>query len=228
MLFVAFAILITVGLAIAISADAGAVFGLTQAQTASAIPLVVIGTLLASALVGRRHRLGEILSGFLVWLAIGAVLILVYTYRGDLQRMGQRIVGALQPGVAIVDRQSGNVHISRSFGGSFRVDSVVNGVPVPMIFDTGASAVVLSLRDAQAAGIDTASLNYSVPVQTANGEGRAAPIRLKTIEVGNILRHNIRAFVVEDNALDTSLLGMTFLETLSRYSVSQDSLELHN
>jgi aspartyl protease family protein len=34
--------------------------------------------------------------------------------------------------------------------------------------------------------------------------------------------------VVEDNALETSLLGMTFLETLSRYTVSQDSLELHN
>lgn len=228
MLFVAFAILITVGLAVAISADAGAVFGLTQAQTASAIPLVVIGTLVASGLVGRRHKFGEIVSGFIVWIAIGGVLVLGYTYRGDLQRMGQRVVGALQPGVAIVDPQTGNVHVSRSFGGSFRIDSAVNGVPIPMIFDTGASAVVLSLQDAQAAGVDTSALIYSVPVQTANGEGRAAPIRLKQIEVGNIVRRNIRAFVVEDNALDTSLLGMTFLETLSRYTVSQDSLELHD
>jgi aspartyl protease family protein len=228
MLFVAFAILITLGLAIAISADAGAVFGLTQAQTASAIPLVIIGTLLASALVGRRHRLGEILSGFLVWVAIGGLLVLGYTYRGDLQRMGHRVVGALQPGAAIVDPQSGNVHISRSFGGSFEVDTVINGVSTPMIFDTGASAVVLSLRDAEAAGIDTSALTYSVPVQTANGEGRAAPIRIKSMEVGNIVRNNVRAFVVQDNALETSLLGMTFLETLSRYTVSQDSLELHN
>lgn len=228
MLFVAFAILITVGLAIAISADAGAIFGLTQAQTASAIPLVVIGTLVASALVGRRHRFGEIISGFVVWIAIGGILVLGYTYRGELQSMGQRVIGALQPGAAIVDPQTGNVHIARSFGGSFLIDSVINGVPVPMIFDTGASAVVLSLKDAQAAGIDTSELTYSVPVQTANGEGRAAPIRLDTIEVGNIVRHDIRAFVVEDNALDTSLLGMTFLETLSRYTVSQDSLELHD
>lgn len=228
MLFVAFAILITIGLAVAISADAGAIFGLTQTQTASAIPLVVIGTLVASALVGRRHKLGEIVSGFLTWIAIGSILLLGYTYRGELQSMGQRVVGALQPGAAIVDPQTGNVHISRSFGGSFRVDTTVNGVSIPMIFDTGASAVVLSLRDAKAAGVDTSELIYSVPVQTANGEGRAAPIRLKQIEVGNIVRRNIRAFVVEDNALDTSLLGMTFLETLSRYTVSQDSLELHD
>lgn len=228
MLFVAFAILITIGLAIAISADAGAVLGLSQVQTASAIPLVVIGTLLASTLVGRRHRLSEIVSSFLVWIVLGAALILGYTYRGELQSMGYRVMGALQPGVALVDPQSGNVHISRSFGGSFQVESVVNGAPVSMIFDTGASAVVLSLSDARAAGIDTDGLSYSVPVQTANGEGRAAPIRIETIEVGNIVRRNIRAFVIDDNALGTSLLGMTFLETLSRYSVSQDSLELHN
>lgn len=228
MLFVAFAILIVVGLAVAVSADAGAVFGLTQAQTASAIPLVVIGTLVASALVGRRHRLGEIISGFVIWIAIGGILVLGYTYRSDIERMGQRVVGALQPGAAIVDPQTGNVHISRSFGGSFSVDTRINGTNIPMIFDTGASAVVLSHVDADAAGIDTDSLRYTIPVQTANGTGTAAPVRIEQIEVGNIVRRNIRAFVVEDNALETSLLGMTFLETLSRYTVSQDSLELHD
>ena len=36
------------------------------------------------------------------------------------------------------------------------------------------------------------------------------------------------AFVTEDGALETSLLGMTFLETLSRYSVTQNSLELQD
>ncbi|SDG34158.1 retropepsin-like aspartic protease family protein [Pelagibacterium luteolum] len=228
MLFVAFAILIVVGIAIAISADFGALFGLTQGETARAIPLVVIGTLLASALVGRRHRLGEIISALAIWVAIGAVLLVGYTYRGELQSVGQRVMGSLQPGAAIVDPQTGNVHVARSFGGSFRIDTRINGAEVPMIFDTGASAVVLSLRDAEAAGIDTRSLSFTVPVQTANGTGAAAPVRIDQLEVGNIVRSNIRAFIVQDNALDTSLLGMTFLETLSRYTVSQDSLELHD
>lgn len=228
MLFVAFAILIVVGLALAVSADFGAVFGLTQGQTARMIPLVVILTLLASTLVGRRHRLGEIVSGFAIWAAIGAVLVVGYTYRGELQQMGQRVTSALQPGVAIVDPQSGNVHVSRAFGGSFRIETQVNGANVPMIFDTGASAVVLSLTDAEAAGIDTTGVSYSVPVQTANGTGWAAPIRIEQLEVGNIVRRNIRGFIVEDNALETSLLGMTFLETLSRYTVTRDSLEMHD
>jgi aspartyl protease family protein len=46
------------------------------------------------------------------------------------------------------------------------------------------------------------------------------------MEVGGIVRKDVRAFVAQDDALDTSLLGMTFLETLTRYAVSSDSLEL--
>jgi aspartyl protease family protein len=228
MLFVAFAILITVGIALAINADFGSFLGLTQGQTARAIPLVIILTLLASALVGRRHRLGEIVSGFVVWIAIGSVFFVGYALRDDLPRLGQRLLGELQPGAAIVDPETGNVQISRSFGGSFRVDTQVNGAMIPMIFDTGASAVVLSAADARQVGIDTASLNYTLPVQTANGTGFAASVTLDRVEVGNITRSRIRAFVAQEGALDTSLLGMTFLETLSRYSVTRDALEMHD
>ena len=65
-----------------------------------------------------------------------------------------------------------------------------------------------------------------MPVMTANGTGRAAVVELDRIEVGGISRRNVRAFVAEDGALQGSLLGMTFLETLSRYSVAGDKLEL--
>jgi aspartyl protease family protein len=87
---------------------------------------------------------------------------------------------------------------------------------------------VLSAADARQVGIDTASLNYTLPVQTANGTGFAAPVTLDRVEVGNITRSRIRAFVAQEGALDTSLLGMTFLETLSRYSVTRDALEMHD
>ena len=97
-----------------------------------------------------------------------------------------------------------------------------------MIFDTGASAVVLTVADAEAAGIDTRDLRYTVPVATANGRGMAARTQIDSISVGGITRRNITAFVTEAGAMDTSLLGMTFLETLGRYSVTQNSLELQD
>lgn len=228
MLFVAFAILITVGIALAINADIGTLIGLTQDQTARAIPLVIMLTLLASTLVGRRHRFGEIIAGFVIWIAAGAVLFVGYTLRDEFPRLGQRLVGELQPGAAMIDPETGNVQISRSFRGGFRVETSVNGASVPMIFDTGASAVVLSAADARLAGIDTAGLRYTMPVQTANGTGYAAAVTLDLIEVGNIARKRIKAYVVQDGALDMSLLGMTFLETLSRYTVTRDALEMHD
>ena len=59
-----------------------------------------------------------------------------------------------------------------------------------------------------------------------NGTGRAAVVTLDQIDVGGIKRSRVPAFVADRGALDGSLLGMTFLETLSRYSVAGDRLEL--
>jgi aspartyl protease family protein len=51
-------------------------------------------------------------------------------------------------------------------------------------------------------------------------------VTLERIAVGGIARRNVRAFVAERGALQGSLLGMSFLETLSRYSVAGDRLEM--
>ncbi|WP_404405085.1 TIGR02281 family clan AA aspartic protease [Pelagibacterium halotolerans] len=228
MLIVAIALLITIGLALAISADAGALFGLTQGETAQVIPLLVIGTLIASAVIGRRQRWGQAAANMVIWVTIAGVLMLGYAYRFELSNIGQRIMGELQPGAALVDPSTGNVRITRSMGGSFHVDAEINGTRIPMIFDTGASAVVLTAKDAAGAGLNPGTLRYTIPVQTANGTGYAAPVTLDEITIGNITRTNIRAFVIQDGSLDTSLLGMTFLETLSRYTVSRNALELHD
>lgn len=85
--------------------------------------------------------------------------------------------------------------------------------------------MVLTAADARAAGIDTARLSYSIAVSTANGTGRAAQVLLDVMDIGGIERRRIRAFVAEDGALETSLLGMTFLQTLERYTVSGNRLE---
>ena len=67
---------------------------------------------------------------------------------------------------------------------------------------------------------------FDTPVTTANGTGRAALVTLDQIDVGGIKRRRVRAFVADRGALEGSLLGMTFLETLSRYSVAGNKLEL--
>jgi aspartyl protease family protein len=226
MIFIGIALVIAVGLALLISADAGTLVGLSQNQTAQLIPLLVILVVFAGGLFTRRRKLGELVGSLLLWVGIFGVAALTYAYRDELTSMAGRVAGEFQPGVAMVDASQGLATFRRGIGGHFEINATVNGHTTPMIFDTGASAVVLTVADAEAAGISTKKLNYTIPVSTANGTGRAARVRLERMEVGGIVREGVVAFVTEENALDQSLLGMTFLETLSRYSVTQNSLEL--
>ena len=226
MIFIGIALLIAVGLALLISTDAGTLVGLTQTQTAQLIPLLVILIVFAGGLFTRRRKALELIGSVMLWVGIFGVAAVTYAYRDELTGIAARVAGELQPGVAIVDAEQGLATFRRGIGGHFEINATVNGHTTPMIFDTGASAVVLTVADAEAAGISTKKLNYTIPVSTANGTGRAARVRLDRIEVGGIVREGVVAFVTEENALEQSLLGMTFLETLSRYSVTQNSLEL--
>jgi len=228
MLFVGFALLISVGIALLISADAGSAFGLSQAQTGQLAPLVVILVVMASAFATRRVRLSEMVTNLILWIGIFGVFAVGYTYRDDLSGVASRVFGELVPGQAQIDSAAGTARFRVGRDGHFQIATSINGAELITIFDTGASAVVLTEADARAAGLDPASLRYDVPVSTANGTGRAAQVMLDRIDVGGIVRTRVRAFVAERGALEQSLLGMSFLRTLSRYAVSGNTLELNN
>ncbi|MCF6326331.1 MAG: TIGR02281 family clan AA aspartic protease [Devosiaceae bacterium] len=227
MAFIGFALLIAVGLAMVISFGAGQLVGLSDDQFGQIILLVLVLILVASGSFGRRVKLSHILNGVALWSTMLFVLVAGYSYREEISDFSSRVLTSLAPGMAMVDQDEGTAVFQKGFGNTFRMDTEVNGTLITMIFDTGASAVVLTNSDAEAAGINLASLRFNIEVQTANGTGRAAGVTIKRIEVGGIIRENIRAFVAEQGALKTSLLGMTFLQTLDNYTVSKDSLELN-
>jgi aspartyl protease family protein len=226
MLFVGVALLVAVGIGLLVSADAGSMVGLNQVQFAQLIVLVVLAIVFAAGAFSRRQKFSAIIANVAVWGAIFVASLVGYTYREDIKGVAARVFGELSPTSAIVDSKNGTASFRRGIDGHFLVAATVNGANMPLLFDTGASAVVLSYGDAKKAGIDVAALNFTTPVTTANGTGRAAVVTLDQIDVGGIKRSRVPAFVADRGALDGSLLGMTFLETLSRYSVTGDSLEL--
>ena len=111
--------------------------------------------------------------------------------------------------------------------GDFDVRAQINGVPVAMVLDTGASSVVLSREDAKAAGLPIEVLSYTVPIETANGRTRAASVRLDRIAVGGLVERSVEALVAQPGQLKTSLLGMSFLNRLQSWEVRGDRLVLH-
>ncbi len=212
--------------------DSGQVFGIGNDDFGHLVQLSAIVVLLsAGVLAGRRGRAGEVLRNIAVWLLIALVLVAGYLYRTDLHQFAARITAGLIPGSPVVMTTSEGgeeVVIYRGRSGHFQAQVTVDGQTIPMLVDTGASAVVLAYDDALRLGLDPQSLSYSVRVQTANGEARAAPVRLETLAVGPITRSNIRALVTEDGRLAESLLGMSFLSTLGSLQIQTDQLRLRD
>jgi aspartyl protease family protein len=115
---------------------------------------------------------------------------------------------------------------TRGRNGHFVFNAEVNGVALPMLFDTGASTVTLRAEDAAQVGIDADALRYSLIISTANGSTRAAPVKLDSLTVGSITRENIPALVVEPGKLAINLLGQTFLSRLAGFQLRGQQLVL--
>ncbi|MCB1436306.1 MAG: TIGR02281 family clan AA aspartic protease [Rhodobiaceae bacterium] len=118
------------------------------------------------------------------------------------------------------------VAISANGSGQFSVSTLVNGLHVEMLADTGATLVVLTEDDARRAGVEMASLTYDTPVKTANGTSMTARVLLGEVAVGGIVQRKVEALVAPNEALGISLLGMSFIGKLARFELRGDQLVL--
>lgn len=201
----------------------------TGTETAGGVALedlariVVLGTLgLAIGAAAFRRRsgsLGEAFGAGLFWLIVLVLLAVGYGYKDDLTALGGRTIGMLVPGQVMETGQRGEAAVARSRDGHFHVVADVDGARVRFMVDTGASTVVLTDDDARAAGLDPDRLSYDLDVSTANGRAKAAEVRLGAVTIGDISLRNVRALVARPGALETSLLGNSFLSRLSSFTV---------
>ena len=95
-----------------------------------------------------------------------------------------------------------------------------------MLVDTGASYVALSAEDADRLGVITRPSDFTVTMYTANGRGKAAPVRLHAVHVDTLSIYEVDAIVAQPGAMSSSLLGMSFLRRLTRFEAQPDRLRL--
>ena len=189
---------------------------------------VALIALLAFFIVGFfawRPQFPALLKGIAFWGGMFLLLLGVYAYRDRLDIVGRELASVVLPGETF-EVAGGEVIVSRRRGDHFRLSGTVEGHPVNFLFDTGASTVVLTAADAKAAGYPVHLLEFTLPVLTANGTAFVAPITIGELTVGPIRVTNVRAAVAPDETLGVSLLGNTFLNRLSSYSVNRDRLVL--
>ena len=184
---------------------------------------VALGALL---FVRYRGRFAAALGRFLGWLLIFAFVTIFYTFKDDFQSVAARVFTQLDSG-AVFSSEAGEASVARRLDGEFIIDADINGALVKMSFDTGASIIELRPEDAERIGVRLDGLAYRTRVSTANGEALAAPVVLDEITVGGITERKILALVAKPGALQESLLGRSFLDRLSSYSVERSQLIMH-
>lgn len=118
------------------------------------------------------------------------------------------------------------VQIRAGAHGHYFANAEINGRPVDVLVDSGASIVALSYDDAQRAGVLVRDSDFTQRVNTANGVARVAPVMLDRVSIGNITVRNVPAAVTERGSLGTSLLGMSFLGRLQRVDMRAGTLIL--
>jgi aspartyl protease family protein len=136
-------------------------------------------------------------------------------------RAGFDMLKAVEPAKALRA-----VEVRRGRAGDFSVATRVNGVPASMVLDTGATAVMLTHETAKAAGLPLEVLKYTVEVETASGEMRAAPVTLDRLGVGGLIEYSVPALVAPQGQLKSNLLGMSFLNRLESWEVRAESLKM--
>ncbi len=117
------------------------------------------------------------------------------------------------------------IEVPKGADNHFRLTLIINGVPIEFLVDTGASQVVLTQADAARVGLNPDDLPYIGTAFTANGEVATAPVRLDTVELGNLRDTRVRASV-NSGDMDTSLLGMSYLSRFESIEIRRDTLIL--
>lgn len=152
-----------------------------------------------------RASWGKVTQQAIIW---GLIFIGVVAAAGlwsDIQR-------SIRPEYSV--SESGQIRIPRAEDGHYYLTAEVNNAKIRFVIDTGATQIVLTRDDAEAAGIDTGSLVYFGRANTANGEVRTASVRLDRFAIGPVEDFDIRA-LVNSGEMNGSLLGMSYLQEFS-------------
>lgn len=112
--------------------------------------------------------------------------------------------------------------------GHFITDAEIDGTSIRVMVDTGASAVALSYEDADDAGLRPRTLDFDVPVSTANGLVNAARVSLRRVEVDGVQVRDVDGLVLPEGVMRGTLLGMSFLSRLRSFKVEDGVLYLED
>ncbi|MFB9982836.1 TIGR02281 family clan AA aspartic protease [Mesorhizobium kowhaii] len=110
--------------------------------------------------------------------------------------------------------------------GHFSSAFKLNGRQVDGMVDTGATLVAINTSTARRIGLSLNPADFSHEVSTANGSIKAAVAMIDRLQIGSITVNDVQTIVLDDRALHTNLIGMSFLNRLGKFQAENGTLLL--
>ncbi len=132
----------------------------------------------------------------------------------------------LAKAVAPAPVSPGSYSIPANEAGHYVTSFRLNGRTIEGLVDTGATFVAMNEKTARQLGFTGNGLDFRYAVNTANGPAQAAHVVLDRVEIGSLRVSSVEAFVLKDEALDGTLIGMSFLRKLKSFSVEDGKMVL--
>ena len=120
--------------------------------------------------------------------------------------------------------EDGSIALERNSDGHFYADVRINGNPIHMLVDTGATGIALSRDDARAAGLATSIGMNDVVGEGADGVVHGEYVKLERVELGPLSASGLDAIVL--NSGSQSLLGQSFLSKFANVQIEGDRMIL--
>ena len=193
-------------------------------DTLNATLLILMMILPLSALISRRIPLKKAAAMAAIWagLLIGGVLIVGLARDGLTSSWEQlrTVMGNDEQHIV------GNaVRLRMASDGHFWASATINGRPVRMLVDSGATVTSLSMEAARESGLDLNQNPIPVQIMTANGAVMARTSSVDRLTIGPIVATDLRVHVAEEFGT-TNVLGMNFLSRLKSWRVENGWLIL--
>ncbi len=117
------------------------------------------------------------------------------------------------------------VILKREVDGHFYANATIQGRNIRFLVDTGATAVALTSKDAEALGLFWTPAELTTVGRGVSGDVMGKTVIIPRIQVGNLQAENIPAAIIPEG-LDVSLLGQAFLSQVGNVNISDDKMTL--
>jgi len=187
-------------------------------QTGSLIYLVLLGCVVGGYyFVAHRDSAGQMLRHAALW---GLIFLGAIAGVGLWSDIRDQV--APRQSVFVAEKR---IEVPRSPDGHYYLVLQIDKINVPFVVDTGATDIVLSRKDARRVGINPDALVYTGIAGTANGTVRTARATVDRLALGPIVDRNVPVWV-NQGEMDTSLLGMAYLQRFDKLEISGGKLIL--